>query len=231
MLAPNEEMRLVARRLIPLDTPFAFIGGAVMYFLVDHPELTEFRRTKDVDVVVAIVTYSEFAALEERLRDAGFAHDISEGAPICRWIVDGCRLPVDIMPQEPANLGMNTRWFPEVLRDATDTDPGEGCAAKVITPPLFLATKLEAFKDRGQDDFYGSHDLEDIVTLVDGRANIVVEMASAPLNVRNFVAKRFAGLLRQSDFLQALPGHLSRMLGARERAPLVKDRFEAIARL
>jgi hypothetical protein len=61
-------MRIVAARLQPLDVPFAFIGGAVMCLLVDHPELTEFRRTKDVDVIVAVVTYTEFAALEERLR-------------------------------------------------------------------------------------------------------------------------------------------------------------------
>jgi len=65
MLAPPlEEMRIVASRLKPLNIPFAFVGGAVMCLLVDHPELTDFRRTKDVDVVVAAITYFEFAALE-----------------------------------------------------------------------------------------------------------------------------------------------------------------------
>jgi hypothetical protein len=81
-------MRIVASRLKPLNIPFAFVGGAVMCLLVDHPELRDFRRTKDVDVVVAAITYFEFAALEARLREAGFQHDTSEGAPICRWIVD-----------------------------------------------------------------------------------------------------------------------------------------------
>src|ERR1017187_1276495 len=61
---PLEEMRIVASRLKPLNVPFAFVGGAVMCLLVDHPELTDFRRTKDVDVVVAAITYFEFAALE-----------------------------------------------------------------------------------------------------------------------------------------------------------------------
>jgi hypothetical protein len=41
---PLEEMRIVASRLKPLDVPFAFLGGAVMCLLVDHPELTDFRR-------------------------------------------------------------------------------------------------------------------------------------------------------------------------------------------
>ncbi|HWD20440.1 MAG TPA: hypothetical protein VHB20_14305 [Verrucomicrobiae bacterium] len=229
MPTPREEMRIVARRLIPLNVPFAFVGGAVMHYLVDQPELAEFRPTKDVDVVVAIATYGEYAAFEERLRVSGFDHDTSEGAPICRWMVEGCR--VDIMPQEPANLGMNTRWFPEVIQYATATDLGDECQAHVIAAPLFLATKLEAFKDRGKNDCYGSHDLEDIVTLIDGRASIVEEIATAPEAIRKFVAERFATLLQHPDFAQALPGHLSGMLGSRERAPLVKHRFEAIAGL
>ena len=90
MPTPREEMQVVARRLERLEVPFAFVGGAVMWTLVDHPELTQFRRTKDVDVVVAVVTYNQYAALEERLRKDGFQHDATPGAPICRWIVDGC---------------------------------------------------------------------------------------------------------------------------------------------
>jgi hypothetical protein len=52
---PLEEMRRVASRLKPLNVPSAFVGGAVTCLLVDHPELTDFRRTKDVDVVVAAI--------------------------------------------------------------------------------------------------------------------------------------------------------------------------------
>jgi hypothetical protein len=229
MPTPLEEMRIVAARLQPLEVPFAFVGGAVVCLLVDHPEVTEFRRTKDVDVVVAAVTHTQFAALEERLRKAEFNHDTSEGAPICRWLVDNCK--VDIMPEEPANLGMNTRWFPEVLRYAVIANLGEGCSAKVVTAPLFLATKLEAFKDRGKGDYLISHDLEDIVTLVDGRSAIVEEVAAAAVEVQTFVSHELARLLDQPDFLDALPGHLSGMLGARERAPLVRNRIEAMAAL
>ena len=53
--ATSEEMRRVASRLKEAspNVPSAFVGGAVTCLLVDHPELTDFRRTKDVDVVVA----------------------------------------------------------------------------------------------------------------------------------------------------------------------------------
>jgi hypothetical protein len=56
MLTPLESMRIVARRFEPLKLSFAFVGGAVVCVLVDHPELTEFRPTKDVDVIVGAVS-------------------------------------------------------------------------------------------------------------------------------------------------------------------------------
>ena len=103
-------MRLVTRRMLPLETSFAFVGGAVVPLLVDQPDLTEFRPTKDVDLVTQVVTLAEFYAFEEKLRRAGFRHDHSDGAPLCRWVVDECR--VDIMPVDSSYLGMNSRWFP-----------------------------------------------------------------------------------------------------------------------
>jgi predicted nucleotidyltransferase len=220
-------MRIVAKRLAPLNVPFVFVGGAVIPMLVDQPELTEIRPTKDVDVVVEIITYRELSALEERLRLAGFHHDTSEGAPICRWTVGDCL--VDVMPVDSRVLGMNSRWFPEALALAQTADLGENCSTRIISPPLFLATKLEAFKDRGKGDYYGSHDLEDIITLVDGRAKIVEDVGFAPIAVREFIKDCFARLLKDPNFRDAFPGHLSGITGSRQRAPLVIERFEAIA--
>jgi hypothetical protein len=205
MPTPLEEMQIVAKRLEPLGVPFAFVGGAVMCLLVDNPKVIQFRRTKDVDVIVAVVSYKQFSSLEERLRQHGFNHDTSEGAPICRWIIDGCK--VDIMPMEPSSLGMNTRWFSEALRLAESKDLGNGCFAKVVSKPLFLATKLEAFKDRGKGDFYASHDLEDIITLVDGCAAIAAEVGNTEPDVKAFISRGFEAILEHPDFSECLPGH------------------------
>lgn len=220
-------MRIVARRLEPLDVPFAFVGGAVVCLLVDHPELTEFRPTKDVDVIVEVMTLHEYYALEARLRAAGFQHDTSEGAPICRWVVEDCK--VDVMPISSTALGMSSRWFPEAIRLSQITDLGEGCSARVIAPALFIATKLEAFNDRGKGDFYISHDLEDIITLVDGRASIVDEVASMPEAIRRFIAEGFQRFVKDPDFQNAFPGLLSGFAGARQRVRLVMDRIGSIA--
>jgi predicted nucleotidyltransferase len=225
MPTPIEEMRIVARKLAPLNLQFAFVGGAVMCLLVDDPQLTQFRPTKDVDVIVAVITYAEMVQLEDRLRRIGLVNDTSKGAPICRWIVDGCL--VDIMPMESSNLGMNTRWFPEALKGATSKDLGDGCSARIVTPPLFLATKLEAFKDRGKGDYFMSHDLEDIITLVDGCGAIVREVNAAEARVKAFISQGFNEIIKHPDFRDSLPGHLPE----RMRIPLLLERLEAIAGL
>ena len=41
MPAQLESIRIVARRLEPLEVPFAFLGGAVVCLLVDRPDLME----------------------------------------------------------------------------------------------------------------------------------------------------------------------------------------------
>jgi len=227
MPTPLEEIRTVARRLQPLDIPFTFIGGAVLGLLVDDPKLSEVRSTKDVDVLVEVMTYGEYMALEARLHRAGFQPDTSPGAPICRWIIDGCL--VDILPKDSAALGMNSQWFHEVMANSQVVDLGGGCVTRVITPALFLATKLEAFKDRGKGDYLMSRDLGDIVTLVDGRATIVQDVAGALVAVRSFISQRFSELLKDPYFHEALPENLPRMEGAAKRVPLVTKRFEAIA--
>ena len=203
-----------------------------MFLLVDRPALTEFRPTKDVDVVVEVVTYGAFAALEEKLRRAGFTHDQSVGAPMVRWVVDGCK--VDVMPQDSRAVGMNARWFPEALRLAEPKDLGDNLEAKVVSPAIFIATKFEAYNDRGKGDIYLSHDLEDIITLVDGREGIIGDVdglqATAP-EARGFIIGEATRLLDNPYFEEALVEHLPRMAGARERVPMVLAKFRQLGQL
>jgi len=54
-----------------------------------------------------------------------------------------------------------------------------------------------------------SHDLEDILTVVEWRASIVQEVNIAPNNVQAHIARFMAELLRLPAFPNALPGLLS----------------------
>lgn len=81
-------------------------------------------------------------------------------------------------------------------------------AFRLVSPVAFLATKYTAFMDRGDHDYYGSHDLEDFMTVVDGRENIVAEVDLAPLGLRGFVITSIRQLLSDPKFHDAMPGHL-----------------------
>ncbi len=94
-----EAISRVTRRLKRLHVPHAFLGGAIVPLLVDDPALHQVRPTQDVDALVEVVTQAEYAGLEQRLRGDGFANDLSNGAPICRYLVDGCK--VDVLPLLP----------------------------------------------------------------------------------------------------------------------------------
>jgi hypothetical protein len=101
----------------------------------------------------------------------------------------------------------------------------EGPSIRVISAPYFLATKMEAFRGRGKMDFQASHDLEDFVAVIEGRENIVNEIAESPRDVRDYLAQAAKGLLAESRFLDVLPGFVL----DDERVPIIGKRLAFIA--
>ena len=122
---------------------------------------------------------------------------------MCRWTI-GAAL-VDIMPSEERVLGFGNRWYPEAIRSAELFSLPSGRTIKLITAPLFLATKLQAFGGRGHGDYQASHDLEDIVALVDGRPEIVHETAASTGALRDYLVTQIAALPFPVDPIQIEP--------------------------
>ncbi len=94
----------------------------------------------------------------------------------------------------------------------------------MVTAVAFIATKLEAFATRGQGDFLSSHDLEDVLNVVDGRAELAEELAMAPEDLRRKVANAFAALLDNPAFANALPG----LVAEPGRAGIVRERLQTM---
>ncbi len=218
----------VARRLGDLRARTVFVGGATTALLVTDPASPSIRATRDVDVIVEVGSYLLYQLdLGETLQRAGFQVDTSEGAPLCRWIVDGVK--VDVMPTDTTVLGFSNRWYPEALRHATEHDLEPGLTIRVVTAPYFLATKLEAFHGRGGRDFLASHDLEDMITVLDGRADVVIEVLAADPSLRASLAEEFARLLDTAAFIDALPGHLPGDRASQARLPRLESTIARLA--
>lgn len=71
--------------------------------------------------------------------------------------------------------------------------------------------------------------MEDIITLLDGRVEIVEEVKTAPADVKEFLAEEFKGFLKNRGFLDALPGHLMPDQATQQRVPVLMERLEAVA--
>ena len=59
-----------------------------------------------------------------------------------------------------------------------------------MTGVYFCATKLDAFAGRGKGDYQSSHDLEDLIAVVDGRVELVREIHAGSNDVRTYIAFR-----------------------------------------
>ena len=217
----------VARRLGPLLPDFVFTGGCATGLLMTDPASTPPRVTRDVDVIAEVATYGQYSSLGDRLRDAGFLEDGSEGAPICRWVSGD--LILDVMPSTNAPLGFTNEWYASAIREARRFELAPDLQIRLISGPLFLATKLVAFQSRGGGDYYVSQDMEDIISVIDGRPELPRELETADAVARAFLAERFTALLDDDDFLSWLPGNFPGGTGSQGRVPIVLARIRTIA--
>ncbi|HEY5816197.1 MAG TPA: nucleotidyl transferase AbiEii/AbiGii toxin family protein [Solirubrobacterales bacterium] len=196
-----------ARELAPFLDEIAFVGGATVVLWITDPAAPAPRPTKDVDVVVEVASRLAWYDFEERLRAHGLRHD-SSSPVICRWRAGDGRddLLVDLMPSDASILGFENRWQQPALDHAEAVSLPSEKEIRAISPPYLIATKLEAWNGRGGGDHLRSHDLEDVIALVDGRAEIIDEVAAAPSDLRSFISQEIAALLAQRRFLDAVDG-------------------------
>lgn len=226
--APNPNLAQLiaaAEKLRSLLDQIVFVGGCVTGLLLTDTAAAPVRPTLDVDAIAAISSYVEFTILENRLRDLGFHQPNAEGSPICRWISGD--LLLDLMPTDPSILGFSNRWYRPAFENARRVKIGKH-EVHIVTAPYFLSTKLEAFHSRGKNDFQMSRDLEDIVTVIDGRPELVDEVHLAPADVQKYLSDEFGALLSNRDFLDALPGHLLFDTVSQQRASLILKRIKQL---
>jgi hypothetical protein len=219
-------LEFVAARLGPILDEVVFLGGAATTLLITDQAAPAVRYTIDVDVVVETTTRADYYKLGERLRELGFREDDREGAPLCRWLTGD--VPVDVMPTDSSILGFSNRWYAEALATSLTQELANGCKIRLTRAPLFLATKIEAFYGRGEGGFFESHDMEDVIAVVDGRPGIIDEVRESSSEVREFLRKEFASFIQNGDFRSALPGHMPPDAASQERVAIVCERIEAI---
>ena len=208
MANPNIELLSgMAHAMGPLCEQVVFVGGCATGLLISQPLVADARATEDVDAIVEVASLVGYHALADQLMARGFKQTMADNTPPFRWFWRGMQL--DLVPLDEKVLGFANPWYRAGHDASVLTELDDGMVLKHLSAPYFLATKFEAFKDRGRNDVFTSHDLEDILTVVEGRSTLVEETMTAPDDVRRHIARSVAGLLALPPFTNALPGLLN----------------------
>jgi hypothetical protein len=227
---PNlAKVELIAHVLGLLRDELVFVGGCAAGLLTTDPSASAVRVTYDVDLLLEVAALHGYHRMEAEFSRLGFVRDMAKEAPICRWRYRD--LEVDLMPTDPRILGFSNRWYPLAVATAERRLLPSGLAIRLISAPLFVATKFEAFADRGDEDLLASHDLEDIINVIAGRPELPVEVGDSPDELKAYLAGKYAALLAMPDFMNYLPGMVFQDETLPERVATVAARLQQLARL
>lgn len=196
-------IKAIAGLLDQINQNIVFVGGATVSLYADIKSV-EVRPTDDVDVIIELASYHGYAVLDERLRNIGFVNDIASGV-ICRYKIQG--ITVDIMPTCPEVIGFSNKWYPDGFKEAITIALDEH-KIKIFSLPYFIASKLEAFKNRGKGNYRFSSDFEDIVFVLENNSQALNLILKTNKNLLNYLQSTFSAMLKDANFEEGLIAHL-----------------------
>ena len=213
----------VAKALEELKENMVFVGGATISLYTDDPAAGEIRPTSDIDMTIRVAyTYGQWAKMQERLSELGFSPD-PEGHARCSYKYG--HISVDIMPSSDGHMGRANRWY-QVGFENIQTVQLDQEEIQILTAPCFLATKFEAFNNRGEDH-RTSHDFEDIIYVLDNRLNIVTEILDDNPQVKTFLQEELTKVMEHRSSEEILSCHIHPFV-MEDRLPILKEKITAI---
>ncbi len=212
----------VAEALKDLKQNIVFVGGAVVSLYADDPASDEIRPTQDVDLALNIINLSHWKDVQEKLGALGF-HPDPFGHAICSYRYKD--IQVDIMATDDDPFGSSNSWYKPGFKSLWSVRAHDQ-EIKILSAPYYLATKFEAFNNRSKD-YRTSHDIEDIVYVIDNRISIIKEVTESDLKVRSFLIKEIQRMENKGLLTDVLMAHIHPLMIA-DRLPLVEDKLKQI---
>ena len=196
--------------------------GLFVSVYTDDPSADEIRPTADVDLTINLLNYADWVQMQERLAALGFSPD-PVGHAICSYLYKG--ISIDIMPAEDGPIGPANRWYKVGFQNLWTTKVKEEDIS-ILSAPCFLATKFEAFKDRGTD-YRTSHDFEDIIYVLDNRTTIVAEINEDHPDIKQFIKEELIKIYKSNTFTEIVSCHIHPLIVA-DRLPMLIEKIENI---
>lgn len=212
----------VAAALKDLKSEMVFVGGAVVSLYTDDTAADEIRPTQDIDMTLNIVNLAHWKQVQEKLGDLGF-HPDPFGHAVCSYKYKD--IPVDVMATEDGPFGPTNPWYKIGFQDLWTVNAKDQ-EIKILSVACYLATKFEAFNNRGTD-YRTSHDMEDIIYVLDNRINIVEEIKLSDQRIYTFIKEQLQILINKGLLEEVLMAHIHPLM-LEERMPIVEEKITKI---
>ncbi|NCN42246.1 hypothetical protein GW916_13465 [bacterium] len=204
-----------------MNDEIVYLGGSTISLYITEPQHIKIRETFDVDCIVEVAHREEYETFSKKLRRLGFSEDI-DGQVTCRFKKG--ELILDAMPTDERILGFSNSWYKEGFKKSVKYDL-DGIEINIFDLPYLVATKIEAFNARGKGQYSYSHDIEDIVTLIDGCHDFAEQLAAAGPRIKEHLAKQLSALIKEKSFLDSIEAHISDRMNMRGRKKIIIDRI------
>ncbi|CZG58308.1 TPA: hypothetical protein ACJ5DT_003074 [Legionella pneumophila] len=189
----NEALYKAATLLKDLNEHVVYVGGRIVGLLITDLIEDDVRPTYDIDVALDLGRTDIVAhySLQKKLESLGFKPDENVN---CRDVLDD--FMIDVMYMDGALQGINSNWYQAGFDNAIEIQIKDK-KIKILNAVYFIATKLEAFTDRAykNNDYWDCKDLEDIINVINGRPELLVEIMNSPKNVVQFISGYFKKLI------------------------------------
>ncbi len=199
-----EVISKIAVALGTMNEQVVYVGGATVSLYINDPAADDVRPTKDLDISLAIASLGELEVIRKQLIRKGFKQS-PEDDIICRFRYEDIK--VDVMSTKAVGWAPANPWFASGFAQKEIIEI-EDQRIQILPLPYFLASKFSAFNDRGAIDPRTSHDLEDIVYVLDNRMDIVEKLVKVPDDVRSYLADQFQRILDDRVMQEAILGNL-----------------------
>jgi len=181
-----------------------YVGGAVVSLYIDDPSADDVRPTKDLDLTMEIASLGELESLREDLIARGFVQTAMDDV-VCRFRYDD--ILIDVMATIPIGWAPGNRWFEQGFKYAFKFDLDD-LQIRLLPLPYFLATKFDAFFDRGIHDLFASHDYEDIVYLFNYSSSISDQALNSDSEVKSYLMECTSKIIENRNLKEAIIGNL-----------------------
>ncbi len=213
----------VALALGEINKKVVYVGGAVASLYATDEGAEQPRPTKDIDISIQISSYAQMEEFRKKLAVKNIYPASSEDVLYRFHYKD---ILIDFIPFEDTPLGPTNKWLKNGFGKAFFVNIGE-TEIKILPVSYYLATKWEAFINRGSDPRTSS-DFEDIIYVIDNNLDLINEILETDIDVYEFLKEMSHKILSNEYLNEIIECHLNPVT-ADQRKKIVINKLKQIS--